>query len=118
VPGRGLLAVACLVFIALSCISVVRKLERERRLLRKLRARRAIDPDTSVLLRDLTDDERDCAVSLATAGVLTIRQNGCYLRSMQLPEFQRKRVRLALSGGVTALILAVLVAVLLLHGKV
>ena len=38
-PGRGLLAVACLVFIALCCISVVRKLERERRLLSKLRGR-------------------------------------------------------------------------------
>jgi hypothetical protein len=115
VPGRGLLAVACLVVIALSCIFVVRKIERERRLLRKLRGRGAVDSDTSVSVRDLTDDERDCAVSLATAGVLTIRQNGCYLRSAELPEFRRKRVRLALSGGVTALILALLAAVLILH---
>jgi hypothetical protein len=115
VPGRGLLAVACLVLIALSCLSVVRKLERERRLLGKLRARGAVDSPSSVPLRDLTEDERDCAESLAIAGVLTIQRNGCYVRSGELPLFRRKRVRLALSGGVAALILAVAVAVLILH---
>lgn len=110
-PGRGLLAVACLVLIALGCIAVVRTLERERRLLRKLRAHGG----NSVLLRDLSDDERDCAKSLAGAGVLTIEQNRCYVRSAELPVFKRKRVRLALSGGLIALILAVVVAVLILH---
>jgi hypothetical protein len=114
-PGRGLLAVACLVFIALCCISVVRKLERERRLLKKLRARGAVAAGNPVLLRELTEDERDCAESLATAGVLTIRQNGCYLRSTEMPGFRRKRVRLALSGGFAALVLALVVAVLILH---
>lgn len=109
--GRGLLTVACLVLIALSCISVVRTLERERRLLKKLRA----NPGNSVNLRDLTEDERDCAMSLAKAGVLTIRQNECYVRSAELSVFKRKRTRLALSGGVIALILAVLVAVVILH---
>lgn len=112
-PGRGLLAVACLVFIALCCISVVRKLERERRLLRKLRGRE--DAGSPVQLRELSEDERDCAESLAMAGVLTIRQNGCYLRSTEMPVFRRKRVRLALSGGLAALILALVVAVLILH---
>ena len=110
-PGRGLLAVACLVLIALSCISVVRTLERERRLLRKVRAYGA----HPVPLRDLTEDERDCASSLAKAGVLTIRQNGCYVRSAELSVFKRKRVRLVLSGGVSALILALIVAALILH---
>ena len=114
-PGRGLLAVACLVFIALCCISVVRKLERERRLLRKLRGRGAVDADRSVPLRELSEDERDCAESLAIAGVLTIRQNGCYVRSTEMPVFRRKRVRLALSGGFAALVLALVVAVLILH---
>jgi hypothetical protein len=110
-PGRGLLAVACLVLIALGCIAVVRTLERERRLLRKLRAHGG----DSVLLRDLSDDERDCAKSLAGAGVLTIQQNECYVRSAELPVFKRKRVRLALSGGVIAAIVAIVVAVLILH---
>ena len=112
-PGRGLLAVACLVFIALCCISVLRKLERERRLLRKLHGRE--DAGSPVGLRELTEDERDCAEALAIAGVLTIRQSGCYLRSTEMPVFRRKRVRLALSGGFAALVLALVVAVLLLH---
>ena len=68
-----------------------------------------------VSLRDLTDDERDCARSLVKAGVLTIERNECYVRSAELPVFQRKRVRLAVSGGVIALILALVVAVLILH---
>jgi hypothetical protein len=114
-PGSGLLAVACLVFIALCCISVVRKLEREWRLLRKLRGRGALDAGSSLPLRELSEDERDCAESLAIAGVLTIRQNGCYLRSIELPVFRRKRVRLVLSGGFAALVLALVVAVLILH---
>jgi hypothetical protein len=114
-PGRGLLTVACLVFIALGCISVVRKLERERRLLRKLRAQSAADDASGVSLDDLTDDERDCSQLLATAGVLTIRQNRCYLRSNELPVFRRKRVRLALSGALGALLLCVIVMVLILR---
>lgn len=114
-PGRGLAAVACLVFIALCCISVVRKLERERRLLKKLRGGGAVDIGSSIQLRDLTEDERDCADSLAAAGVLTIRQNRCYLQAGELPVFRRKRLRLALSGGFVALVLALVVAVLILH---
>jgi hypothetical protein len=113
--GRGLFAVACLVFIALCCISVVRKLERERRLLKKLRGKGAVDSGSPVPLRDLTEDERDCAESLATAGILTIRPNGCYVRSAEMPVFRRKRMRLALSGGFAALVLALVVAVLILH---
>jgi hypothetical protein len=112
-PGRGLLTVACLVLIALCCISAVRKLERERRLLRKLRARSADGREIS--LSELTEDERDCALILAASGVLTIRQNRCYLQPGELPTFRRKRVRLALSGGLGALILALVVAVLILH---
>jgi hypothetical protein len=114
-PGRGLLTVACLVFIALGCLSVVRKLERERRLLRKLRRRGAVDAASGVLLSALTEDERDCLRSLATAGVVTIQQNHCYLRPADLPVFRRKRVRLALSGALGALLLCVIVAVVILH---
>jgi hypothetical protein len=64
---------------------------------------------------DLSEDERDSAESLATAGVLIVGQRGCYIRSTEIPVFRRKRVRLAISGGVAALILAVLVAVLILR---
>ena len=74
-----------------------------------------MDTGSPVLLRELTEDERDCAESLAIAGVLTIRHDGCYLRSTEMPHFRRKRVRLALSGGFAALLLALAVAVLILH---
>jgi hypothetical protein len=114
-PGRGLLALTCLVIITLCCISVVIKVKRERRLLRKLRSRGARDMSSAIFVRDLTEDERDCADSLAAAGVLTIRQNRCYVHSGELPVFRRKRLRLALSGGFAALILALVVAVLILH---
>jgi hypothetical protein len=106
---------ACLVIIALCCISVVRKLERERRLLRKLRTRQARDIGSAIALRDLNEDERDCADSLAAAGVLTIDRNRCYVQSGELPVLRRKRLRLALSGGFAAVILALVVAVLILH---
>jgi hypothetical protein len=74
-----------------------------------------MDAGKSVPLRELTEDERDCAQLLAVAGVLTIRQDGCYLRSSEMPVFRRKRVRLAVSGAVGALVLALVVAVLILH---
>ena len=74
-----------------------------------------MDAGSSVPLRELSEDERDCAQLLVIAGVLTIRQNGCYLRCTEVPVFRRKRVRLALSGGFAALVLAVVVAVLILH---
>ena len=74
-----------------------------------------MDAGSSVPLRELTEDERDCAESLAIAGVLTIRHDGCYLRSTEMPVFRRKRVRLVLSGGFAALVLALVVAVLILH---
>jgi hypothetical protein len=114
-PGRGLLTVACLVLIALSCISIVRKLERERRLLRKLRAQGALGAETAIPLGSLSEDERDCARSLAAAGVVTVAHGSCHLRVAELSAFRGKRVRLALSGGLTALIVAVLAAMLILH---
>jgi hypothetical protein len=104
-----LLAVACLVLIALTCLSIVRKLERERRLLARLRAR------TELSLDELSEEDRDCARSLAAAGVVILRQNRCYLSAGQLPAFRGKRLRLVLSGGLGAALLAALVAVLILH---
>ncbi len=71
-PGRGLVSVAALIAIALACLTVTRKLERERRLLRKLRKRGAVEPGWALPLDELTDDERDAAASLADSGVLEI----------------------------------------------
>ena len=113
--SRGLVSAAALIAIALACLTVTRKLERERRLLAKLRRRGATDATTGVSLEELTDDERDAAESLAAAGVLEIRQQRCSIRTVELGTFRRKRLRLMVMGGFGAFLLACLVALLILR---
>jgi hypothetical protein len=114
-PGRGLVSATALIAIALACLTVTRKLERERRLVAKLRKKGAVEPGWALPLDELTDDERDAAHSLAATGVLEIRQGRLYVRTDELGAFRRKRLRLAVVGGLGALLLAVLVAVLILR---
>ena len=110
-PGRGFASAAALIAIALACLTVIRKLERERRLLAKLHKRGA-----GISLEELTDNERDAAESLAASGVLEIRQKHCFiLRTARLDLFRRKRLRLMVMGGFWAFVLACLVAVLILR---
>jgi hypothetical protein len=113
---RGLASAAALIAIALACLTFTRKLERERRLLAKLRRRGAIDAgNAGIALGDLSDDERDAAESLAVAGVLEIVQKRVSIRTVELSTFRRKRVRLMVMGGFGAFLLACLVAVLILR---
>jgi hypothetical protein len=114
-PGRGLISAAALIAIALACLTVTRKLERERRLVRKLRKRGAVDAAHSVALDELTEDERDAAHSLSAAGVLEIQRKRCFIRPVELGMFRRKRLRLMVMGGFGAFLLACLVAVLILR---
>jgi len=117
-PGRGLVSAAALIAIALACLAVTRKLERERRLLRKLRKRGAVEPRWALSLDELTDDERDAAASLAESGVLEIgkRPGGVvFIRTAALGGFRQKRLRLLVMGGFGALLLAVVVALLILR---
>jgi hypothetical protein len=131
-PGRGLISAAALIAIALACLTVTRKLERERRLLRKLRKRGAVEPGWALPLDELTDDERDAAASLANSGLLeiskragTLGQRGpaadslarsvVFIRTGELRGFRQKRMRLLVMGGFGALLLAVLVALLILR---
>jgi hypothetical protein len=121
-----------LIAIALACLTVTRKLERERRLLRKLRKRGAVEPGWALPLDELTDDERDAAASLANSGLLeiskragTLGQRGpagdslarsvVFIRTGELRGFRQKRMRLLVMGGFGALLLAVLVALLILR---
>ena len=113
--GRGFVSAAALIGIALACLAISRRFERERRLLEKLRSRGALDSATAVPLSDLSDDERDAAESLATAGVLGIRENLCHVRGVELATFRRKRLRLMVSGACGALILCCLVALVILR---
>jgi len=121
-PGRGLVSAAALITIALACLTVTRKLERERRLLRKLRKRGAVEPGWALPLDELTDDERDAAASLADSGVLEIGKQPrgaqgerVFIRTAQLRGFRQKRMRLVVMGGFGALLLAVVVALLILR---
>jgi len=134
-PGRGLVSATALIAIALACLTVTRKLERERRLLRKLRKRGAVEAGWALPLDELTDDERDAAASLADSGVLEIRRQPAtgedslasrsvgratgrsvvFIRTAELGGFRQKRMRLLLMGGFGALLLAVLVALLILR---
>lgn len=108
--GRGFATAVVLILIALTCIAFAKRLERERRLLRKLR-----ENGGSISFAQLTDDERDTAESLQTAGVLRKDRNRGYVQPEGLKSFKRKRVRFALSGALVALLLAIVVAVILLR---
>jgi hypothetical protein len=114
-PGRGLISATALIAIALVCLTITRKLERERRLLRKLRKRGATDVARGIHLDELSEDERDAAHSLGAAGVLEIQRRHCHIRPVELVAFRRKRLRLMMLGGLGALLLACLVAVLILR---
>jgi hypothetical protein len=113
--SKGFASAAALIGIALTCLAISRRFERERRLLAKLRARGAVDLRNDVPLGELSEDERDAAESLTTAGVLGIRQNRCYIRGVESTTFRRKRLRLVVSGAFGALVLACLVALLILR---
>lgn len=87
-------------------------MERERRLLRKLHQ---LEPGRALHLDDLSARERDAAYSLSDAGVLTLQGDRISVKQAALKPFQRKRLRLALSGATGALLLACLVAFLILR---
>lgn len=113
--SRGFLAAAALILIALACIAVARRLERERRLIAKLRHRGALDPQRALPLGRLTEDERDTVDQLLAAGVLRGGEGGCYIAAAELGTFRRKRIRLAATGALAALALAAATAFVILH---
>jgi hypothetical protein len=114
-PSRGLITVAALVLIALACLAVSRRLDREHRLLARLRAHPASDGAASLRLDQLTDDERDTAAQLASVGVLRASGERCYLDPARFAVFRRKRMRLMVGGSFVALASAALVAALMLR---
>ena len=113
--GRGFFTAACLILIALTCIAIAKRLERERRLLAHLRDAQAFDFEHGISLDQLGDEARDTAEAMASAGVLRVERNRCYLRQVELKSFRRKRLRIVLSGATAALLLAVVIAVALLR---
>jgi hypothetical protein len=113
--GRGFATAAVLILIALACIATVRRLERERRLITKLTRQDAFDMARAIRLDQLTDDEQDTVRGLTAAGVLRGRGNARYIERTGLASFRRKRIGLAISGAVAALIVAGLAAFVILQ---
>jgi hypothetical protein len=113
--GRGFFTAACLILVALTCIAIAKRLERERRLLARLRGIQAYDAAHAVSLDRLNDDERDAAQALADAGVLRVEGNRCYIRQVELKSFKRRRLRVVLVGATAALFLGVVIFVVIMR---
>ena len=108
-PGRGLATAGSLILIALTCIAIAKRLERERRLIRRVREEGAVQLD------QLSEDERETADNLRAAGVLRMDSRRGVIEPDGLREFRRKRMRFALSGALIALLLGAVVAYALLR---
>ncbi|MBV6418062.1 MAG: hypothetical protein CMLOHMNK_02842 [Steroidobacteraceae bacterium] len=104
--GRGFATAAVLLLIALSYAAIARRLERERRLVARLRARGAVDAAHALALDALGDAEREAVDSLRAAGVVAVSRDRCHLVAPALAPYRRRRVRLALTGTLAAILLA------------
>jgi hypothetical protein len=113
--GRGIATAALLILIALTCIAIVKRLEGERRMLRKLRELRATDTSKAIPLDDLDDVERDTLERLREAGVVRLDRTRGYINAEALRSFRNKRTRFALTGALFALLLAMALAYIILH---
>jgi hypothetical protein len=112
--GRGFATASLLILVALACIAVARRFERERRLIAKLNRQKAFEPSRAIRVNELTDAERLTASDLTAAGVLRGHGNARYLERGALASFKTKRIVLALSGALAALAVAALLAFLVL----
>jgi hypothetical protein len=110
IAGRGFATAVLLIVIALTCIAFAKRLERERRLLRKLRQN-----EGTLAFDQLTDAERDTAEALRAAGVLRKDREHGFVLPEGLQAFKRKRLRFAIAGALAALTLSAIVALLLLR---
>ncbi len=113
--GRGFATAALLILVALTCIAIAKRLEGERRMIRKLRELRASDSNESIRLDDLDDVERDTLDRLRTAGVVHMDRTRGYINPEALHTFKSKRMRFALTGAMLALLLAMAIAYIVLH---
>ena len=113
--GRGFATAALLGLVALTCIAIAKRLEGERRMIRKLRQLRASDSPQPIPLEGLSEVERDTLERLRKAGVLRMDRTRGYIDPAALKAFKSKRVRFALTGGLFALVLAISIAVVVLR---
>ena len=113
--SRGFATAALLILVALTCIAIAKRLEGERRMIRKLRELRAGDTSKTIPLDDLDDIERDTFERLRAAGVVRMDRTRGYINPDALRAFRGKRMRFAITGAMFALLLAVAIAYIVLH---
>jgi hypothetical protein len=113
--GRGIATAALLILVALTCIAIAKRLEGERRMIRKLRQLRATDSGKSIPLDDLDETERDTFERLRAAGVVRMDRSRGYINPEALRTFKGKRMRFAITGAMFALLLAIAIAYIVLH---
>jgi hypothetical protein len=113
--GRGIATAALLILVALTCIAIAKRLEGERRMIRKLRELRATDTSRAIPLDDLDEVERDTLERLRAAGVVRMDRTRGYINPDALRTFKGKRMRFAVTGAFLALLLAMAIAYIVLH---
>ena len=113
--GRGIATAALLILVALTSIAIAKRLEGERRMIRKLRELRAEDASKAIPLEDLDDVERDTLERLRAAGVIRMDRTRGYINRDALRNFKGKRMRFAITGALFALLLAMAIAYIILH---
>ena len=113
--GRGFATAALLILVALTCIAMAKRLEGERRMIRKLRELRADGRDSAIPLEGLDDVERDTLERLRAAGVIRMDRSRGYINPDALRTFKGKRTRFALTGALLALVLVMLIVYVVLR---
>jgi CHASE1-domain containing sensor protein len=108
-PSRGLVAAAALIGVALTALATLRKWERERRLLGRLRQAETVAMDR------LSEEERYTAQMLQHRGVVRIRGRQVQVDPDQYAAFRARHLRAILSGACIGLVLATLVVVVVLR---
>ncbi len=113
--GRGFATAGLLILIALICIAISKRLEGERRMIRKLRELRETGFAGAIPLDGLSDVERDTLERLRDAGVIRMDRTRGYINPEALQAFKGKRMRFALTGALLALVLAMLIVYVVLR---
>src|SRR5262249_13035238 len=113
--SRGFATAALLILVALTCIAIAKRLEGERRMIRKLRELRDDDTHEAIRLDDLDEVERDTLERLRAAGVIRMDRARGYINPEALRTFKGKRMRFALTGAMAALLVAIALAYAILH---
>ena len=107
--------VMVIILVALTCIAIAKRMEGERRMIRKLRELRATDTSKAIPLDDLDEVERDTLERLRAAGVIRMDRTRGYINPDALRTFKGKRMRFAVTGAFLALLLAMAIAYIILH---